>query len=164
MKRLQAMMTEDILASRRSKGDLCWVLKSWNQDAGDFSPKLLPMSLLDCVKSDPGVVTALAQLPAAEQCQARDQIDAVFTEMHHNFSVGSVRRVGYSLAKIFKQLYDRICVERAGIEQVRALPAGIPTLYLPTHRSYVDFLLVSYICFHYGLPLPVIAAGMGECS
>ena len=48
------------------------------------------------------------------------------------------------------------------VRQVRSLPAGVPTLYLPTHRSYVDFLLVSYVCFHYQLPLPVIAAGMGE--
>ena len=27
-------------------------------------------------------------------------------------------------------------------------------------RSYTDFLLVSFVMFHYGLPLPAIAAGM----
>ena len=35
-----------------------------------------------------------------------------------------------------------------------------PVLILPTHRSYADFLLVSYLCFTLDIPLPVIAAGM----
>ena len=34
-----------------------------------------------------------------------------------------------------------------------------PILILPTHRSYVDFLLVSYLFFGYDLRLPIIAAG-----
>ncbi len=34
---------------------------------------------------------------------------------------------------------------------------------MPSHRSYLDFLLVSYIFYQYDLPLPVIAAAMGEC-
>jgi glycerol-3-phosphate O-acyltransferase len=30
---------------------------------------------------------------------------------------------------------------------------------MPTHRSYIDFLVVSFVCFQYRLPLPHIAAG-----
>ena len=33
---------------------------------------------------------------------------------------------------------------------------------MPTHLSYMDFLLVSYIFYEFDLPLPVIAAAMGE--
>lgn len=33
---------------------------------------------------------------------------------------------------------------------------------LPSHRSYMDFLLMSYILYTYDLALPVIAAGMGK--
>lgn len=38
----------------------------------------------------------------------------------------------------------------------------VPVLFLPTHRSYADFLLISYICYTLAIPLPVIAAGMGK--
>jgi len=31
---------------------------------------------------------------------------------------------------------------------------------MPNHRSYVDFLVISYILFSYDIPIPVIAAGM----
>lgn len=31
---------------------------------------------------------------------------------------------------------------------------------MPNHRSYVDFLIISYILFTYDIPVPVIAAGI----
>ncbi len=45
---------------------------------------------------------------------------------------------------------------------MRKLAHEYPVLLMPTHRSYMDFLLVSYVFYHYDLPLPVIAAAMGE--
>ncbi|KAG7246371.1 hypothetical protein CRUP_014446, partial [Coryphaenoides rupestris] len=35
-----------------------------------------------------------------------------------------------------------------------------PVVLLPSHRSYMDFLLMSYLLYTYDLTLPVIAAGM----
>ena len=46
--------------------------------------------------------------------------------------------------------------------QTRQLLKEYPVILMPTHRSYLDFLLVSYIFYHYDLTLPVIAAIMGE--
>lgn len=37
-----------------------------------------------------------------------------------------------------------------------------PVVLLPSHRSYMDFLLMSYLLYTYDLALPVIAAGMGK--
>lgn len=31
---------------------------------------------------------------------------------------------------------------------------------MPNHRSYMDFLAISYILFSYDIPVPVIAAGI----
>lgn len=36
-----------------------------------------------------------------------------------------------------------------------------PVVLLPSHRSYIDFLMMSYLLFTYDVALPVIAAGMG---
>lgn len=35
-----------------------------------------------------------------------------------------------------------------------------PVILMPNHRSYMDFLAISYILFSYDIPLPVIAAGI----
>lgn len=37
-----------------------------------------------------------------------------------------------------------------------------PVVLLPSHRSYVDFLMLSYLLYTYDLALPVIAAGIGK--
>lgn len=35
-----------------------------------------------------------------------------------------------------------------------------PVVLMPNHRSYVDFLAISFILFCYDIPVPVIAAGI----
>lgn len=45
--------------------------------------------------------------------------------------------------------------------QVKELCKELPVVLVPSHRSYTDFLLVSFVCFIYQLPLPVIAAAQG---
>jgi 1-acyl-sn-glycerol-3-phosphate acyltransferase len=47
---------------------------------------------------------------------------------------------------------------------MRASIGHNPVIFMPSHRSYADFLLMSYVCFHYNIMLPVIAAGMGRCK
>jgi glycerone phosphate O-acyltransferase len=37
-----------------------------------------------------------------------------------------------------------------------------PIIFAPSHRSYGDFILMSYICFHYKIEIPAVAAGMGK--
>lgn len=37
-----------------------------------------------------------------------------------------------------------------------------PVILIPSHRSYVDFILMSYVCFAYDIAVPTIAAGMGK--
>lgn len=60
-----------------------------------------------------------------------------------------------------RQIYEGIRVDERGLEAVRSLiksQSGSMVL-LPSHRSYMDFLLLSYVFFAYNLPLPFIAAG-----
>lgn len=45
--------------------------------------------------------------------------------------------------------------------QLRKVVQEWPMVLLPSHRSYLDFLLVSYIMFEYNIKLPCIAAGQG---
>ena len=112
--------------------------------------------------------------------QAKD----ILTEMAHDFHLYAVRWFAVVLSKISKRLYSSIQVDSSKIQQVCALYSqwllisvwltviyvfqikqalvSYPVVLLPTHRSYVDFLLVSFMFFHYNLPLPIIAAGMGK--
>jgi 1-acyl-sn-glycerol-3-phosphate acyltransferase len=61
--------------------------------------------------------------------------------------------------KIYRSFYNQIIVDESGLQRVKDIAKKCPIVVIPTHRSYVDFLLISYVFFHYQIPLPQIAAG-----
>jgi len=79
--------------------------------------------------------------------------------MAASMSLPTVRFVGWLLAKVNRRLFSAIMVDEESVEVLRKLPAGEPVVLLPTHKSYLDFLLVSWILFTFDLKMPHIAAG-----
>jgi glycerone phosphate O-acyltransferase/fatty acyl-CoA reductase len=67
--------------------------------------------------------------------------------------------MGLLLRKIFLILFQSVHLNPEGIDALRQVVKQGPLVYLPTHRSYLDFLIISFICFLYDLPIPYIAAG-----
>ena len=68
-------------------------------------------------------------------------------------------------AKFMKTLtqtiYSKIVVNEYSLKKVRSIIDSRkgPVVFCPTHRSYVDFLLVSSIVFFYNMQVPYIVAG-----
>ncbi|XP_026315064.1 dihydroxyacetone phosphate acyltransferase isoform X2 [Hyposmocoma kahamanoa] len=46
------------------------------------------------------------------------------------------------------------------IEAIKSTMGRNPVMFLPTHRSYADFCLMTYLCYHYDIDFPAVAAGM----
>lgn len=61
--------------------------------------------------------------------------------------------------RVFTRIYAGIEFEKSDIERLRnAAKAGVLVL-LPSHKSHIDYLILSYLFNQHNLPLPVIAAG-----
>ena len=69
-----------------------------------------------------------------------------------------IRASGFVLSKVMKSLFERVNVNSDGVEKIRPLFTKYPVIFMPSHRSYMDFLLMSYVLFQYSLPCPVICA------
>lgn len=63
------------------------------------------------------------------------------------------------LDKIFQRIYHGIDVDDAGLKRVRQLAKEGRLVLLPSHKSHIDYLVVSYVFFKANVPLPVIVAG-----
>ena len=61
------------------------------------------------------------------------------------------------LSAFWNRFYSGIKV--FNIEPVKQVALTHQLVYVPCHRSHVDYLLLSYVIFHEGLALPYIAAG-----
>lgn len=91
------------------------------------------------------------------------QITEALEEIAFKRNMSVIRFLGTILEKLVEQMTDGIYVNPKAILNVKnILSTGNSTiLYLPSHRSYADFVLMSYVCFAYDLDIPAIAAGMG---
>lgn len=105
----------------------------------------------------------------------RDAIDAEVSA--HNADIKKVRKLARKaaltiasdmsyptiivLARLLQAFWHRIYngVELKGLERITRLAQTHTLVYVPSHRSHVDYLLLSYLLFQRGLMLPHIAAG-----
>ncbi|HUS24441.1 MAG TPA: glycerol-3-phosphate 1-O-acyltransferase PlsB [Candidatus Binatia bacterium] len=90
--------------------------------------------------------------------QVRRRAQKIAEEIAADYSNATIsffeKLVGYVTHRIFKG------VELRGLERVRELAQSHVMIYLPSHRSHVDYLMVSYLLYHAGLVPPHIAAGV----
>lgn len=160
---LQGERFEDILSDRRSKGDLSWCTRQWSCPRYRFHAARTPLEIKQEVLGSARVQAAISEVSQAQRRPRTDVAEEarkVLEEMGHNMRMGNIRFLGYLFSKSYKSMYRSIYVCFEGMERYRRAAVEHPVLLLPTHRSYNDFLLLSYVCFYYNVPLPVIAAGL----
>ncbi|KAL6734644.1 hypothetical protein Aduo_005161 [Ancylostoma duodenale] len=92
--------------------------------------------------------------------KVRCDAETTLKVMAHNWGLQSTRVFGYSVAKVLKRIFDAIYVNSGQVKRIRELCKSDPVVFMPSHRTYLDFLLLSLFCFEYEVPLPAIAAGM----
>uniref|UniRef100_A0A3P8SCX7 Si:ch73-21k16.5 n=1 Tax=Amphiprion percula TaxID=161767 RepID=A0A3P8SCX7_AMPPE len=85
---------------------------------------------------------------------------SILEEMSQNLQLGFIRLMAFTLTKVFKKLFRSIFINMDGLNTLQQAVQENPVVLMPNHRSYVDFLIISYILFAFDLPVPVIAAGI----
>lgn len=91
---------------------------------------------------------------AAAERQARKYA----MEIAADYSYPVVRFMDHLLSWLWNRLYDGI--ELRHFDTVREVAPGNEVIYVPCHRSHIDYLLLSYVLYHNGLVPPHIAAGL----
>jgi glycerol-3-phosphate O-acyltransferase len=93
------------------------------------------------------------------ETQARATAIEYLDEIAANYSDSLVRIVERFLTWLWNKLYSGINIK--GAEQIRQLHHdGHEIVYVPCHRSHMDYLLLSYILYYQGMVPPHIAAGI----
>ncbi len=85
--------------------------------------------------------------------EAQSYID----EIASDYSYSVVRVFDRFLSRLWTQLYDGVQVRH--FERVRELAPDYQVIYVPCHRSHMDYLLLSYVVHIHGLRVPNVAAG-----
>ncbi|XP_019124289.2 dihydroxyacetone phosphate acyltransferase [Larimichthys crocea] len=154
---------EDILEERRNSSDLRYALRCYTPVLYKGMTPCKANTLKSMVLQSNQLRYVISQV-SKETGRATDDVRedalAILEEMAHSLQLSTVRFFAFTLSKVFKTLFRSICVNEEGIQRLQQAIQEHPVVLLPSHRSYMDFLLMSYILYTYDLALPVIAAGM----
>ncbi|MFS0826044.1 glycerol-3-phosphate 1-O-acyltransferase PlsB [Pseudomonas phoenicis] len=99
---------------------------------------------------------------AQRQHSGRDKAEAqalrYANEIASDYTYTVIRFLEVVLSWFWHKIYDGIKVNH--IEQVQAIAPDHEVVYVPCHRSHIDYLLLSYLLFRNGLTPPHVAAGI----
>jgi glycerol-3-phosphate O-acyltransferase len=90
--------------------------------------------------------------------QAIQQARRYAEEIAANYSPAFVRFMERALTRLWNRLYDG--VEFGHVKTLEQVAEGNEIVYVPCHRSHMDYLLLNYAIYVYGWAIPHIAAGI----
>ena len=79
-------------------------------------------------------------------------------EIAANYSQSFVGIMAAALGWLWNRLYDGVDFEH--VEKMNEIGDGAEIIYVPCHRSHMDYLLLSYVIYRKGFAVPHVAAGI----
>jgi glycerol-3-phosphate O-acyltransferase len=113
------------------------------------------------VLRNPGVTQAIGDTARKEKIsehKAWKQARANVYEISADYSYAFVRMAAMALTWFWHRIYDG--VELRHFRKFKEQAPNYTVIYVPCHRSHIDYLLISYFIYHNGLVPPHVAGGI----
>jgi len=118
--------------------------------------------LKEIVLRDQGIRTYIRRTTERSERQAlqlRKKAGEYFDEIAADFNIAYIHFFNLALKWFFNKLFTGIDVDNEGLARVREWARRGPLVYVPSHKSHIDYLVLNYILFHHNMHIPRIAAG-----
>ncbi len=96
----------------------------------------------------------------ASEDAIRKRVKKQFEEIHASPSLLMLKALSSVLSFVWYRIYDGFEVDIEGFEKVREAARESSIVLIPSHKSHIDYLVLSYIFYNYGMIPPLIAAGV----
>ncbi len=63
------------------------------------------------------------------------------------------------LNAFFKYVYEELVIDEATLNRIKQWARQAPLVLVPSHRSHVDYFLISYIFYKQNISMPLVASG-----
>lgn len=118
-------------------------------------------TVIDAAMNAEGVRNAVAAVAGKERItpeQAEGRARSYAWEIAADYSHPTVRSASFLLTTFWNRLYDGIRTHH--FDTLKQAAPGHEVIYVPCHRSHIDYLLLSYLLYVNGIVPPHIAAGV----
>ncbi|XP_059803955.1 glycerol-3-phosphate acyltransferase 1, mitochondrial isoform X4 [Hypanus sabinus] len=106
-------------------------------------------------------VETLVQADPKAVSKIKRKARGILQQMVANISPAVIRLTGWVLLKLFNGFFWSIQIHKGQLEMVKKAAAeqNVPLIFLPVHKSHIDYLLLTFILFCHNIKAPHIAAG-----
>lgn len=126
------------------------------------APIKQPDELRREILADPAVREDLQRI-AGELGRSLESVlreaDQNLNEIAARYRMGMVAAFSFVLTFLWARIYEGLEVDEEGLERVRQAGRTAPVVMVPSHKSHIDYLVISYVFYRHGLIPPHIAAG-----
>ncbi|UCB48453.1 MAG: 1-acyl-sn-glycerol-3-phosphate acyltransferase [Deltaproteobacteria bacterium] len=91
--------------------------------------------------------------------QERKKAGEYFDEIAADFNITYVLSFRMTLNWIWKRIFEGVDVDMNGLAKVREWARRGPVIYVPSHKSHIDYLILTQVLHDHHMHIPRIAAG-----
>ncbi|MBW2309640.1 MAG: 1-acyl-sn-glycerol-3-phosphate acyltransferase [Deltaproteobacteria bacterium] len=91
--------------------------------------------------------------------QLRRKAKKYFEEIAADYNMAYIQSFTTALSWFWKKIYEGVDVNMDGLATVREWARKGPLIYIPSHKSHIDYLILNYVLLSYHMHVPRIAAG-----
>lgn len=102
-------------------------------------------------------ITDQARRDGSEYLEAWKKAHRFAWEIAADYSNPVVKSVSLALTGFWNRIYDGVTIHH--LDKLKQVAPGHEIVYVPCHRSHMDYLLLSYLLYQHGIVPPHIAAG-----
>lgn len=116
----------------------------------------------EVVLMDQGVLAKIEEMAAGDGKkikQLKKKAGEYFDEIAADYNITYIHLFRIALNWLWKKIFEGIDVDPVGQAIVREWARKGPMIYVPSHKSHIDYLVLNYVLHDYHLHIPRIAAG-----
>ncbi|MBU1904540.1 MAG: 1-acyl-sn-glycerol-3-phosphate acyltransferase [Proteobacteria bacterium] len=116
----------------------------------------------EIVLKDPSVIQTIQKKAAGNAGklkQVKKEAAGYFDEIAADYNVAYVQFAFVVLTWIWKKMFQGIDARPDEIAMVRESARKGPIVYVPSHKSHIDYLVLNYVLYQHHMHVPRIAAG-----
>jgi len=114
------------------------------------------------VLKDPTVIQTIENRSSRNNIrlkQVRKEASKYFDEIAADYNIAYVQFSSVVLTWLWKKLFQGIDVKLEELATVRECARKGPVVYVPSHKSHIDYLVLNYIIYQHHMHVPRTAAG-----
>ena len=104
-------------------------------------------------------IEAVASSENKELWQVKKQADEYFDEIAADFNMSYVHLFDIGLRWLWKKIFEGIDVNSSALATVREWARKGPLIYVPSHKSHIDYLVLNHVLHINHMHIPRVAAG-----